>query len=78
MPVVYAPRYPAVKTEGWWLVLGSVEKNELFSIKRVTMKKAQTRVTLEFMLPEKVRLLIVILIAKPCFTCRAIISCCCI
>ena len=39
VPVVYAPRYPQVKTEGWWLVLGNPAKNELVAIKRIVMKK---------------------------------------
>lgn len=47
---VSAPRYPGVKTEGWWLVLGS-SRGELTSIKRVAMKRKQMNVTLDFMAP---------------------------
>ncbi|KAK9850259.1 hypothetical protein WJX84_005584 [Apatococcus fuscideae] len=33
---VYAPRFPKVKEEGWWLVLGDPETQELFALKRIS------------------------------------------
>jgi len=47
---VSAPRYPGVKTEGWWLVLGS-SSGELTSIKRVAMKRKSMKASLDFMAP---------------------------
>ncbi|KAL3683377.1 hypothetical protein R1sor_001399 [Riccia sorocarpa] len=32
----YVPRFPKVKEEGWWLILGNPEKSELLALKRVT------------------------------------------
>lgn len=34
---VDAPFFPKAKDEGWWLVLGDLEKDELASIKRVSL-----------------------------------------
>jgi pre-mRNA-splicing helicase BRR2 len=51
VPRISASRYPQPKTEGWWLVLGTPEKNELVSIKRVNMTKRTTVVTLDFVAP---------------------------
>jgi pre-mRNA-splicing helicase BRR2 len=51
-PIVVAPRYPSTKTEGWWLVVGNADKNELISIKRVAMKKSKMRVKMDFNAPE--------------------------
>lgn len=48
VPVVCAERYPQVKAEGWWLVVGDPAKNELISIKRVAMKKDEMKVSLDF------------------------------
>ncbi|KAL6751574.1 RNA helicase, activating signal cointegrator 1 [Haematococcus lacustris] len=48
-PVV-APRFPARKDEGWWLVLGDAKANSLLAIKRVTLAKAQ-KVKLDFSAP---------------------------
>jgi len=49
---VSAPFYPKEKREGWWIVLGDTEKNNLFSIKKVGLKIQQT-VTLEFIAPDE-------------------------
>ncbi|EXC06423.1 hypothetical protein L484_004708 [Morus notabilis] len=32
----FAPRFPKVKDEAWWLVLGNTSTSELFALKRVT------------------------------------------
>jgi len=48
---VYAPYYPKTKDEGWWLVLGSPQKNQLTSIKRITLQKS-SKVKLDFEAPE--------------------------
>lgn len=52
VPKVSAPRYPQIKTEGWWLVIGNPAKNELTSIKRVAMKKKTMQVKMDFSAPE--------------------------
>ncbi|KAL0039926.1 hypothetical protein WJX77_011783 [Trebouxia sp. C0004] len=33
---VFAPRFPKVKEEGWWLVLGDVNTHELLALKRIS------------------------------------------
>merc|ERR1712178_473884 len=49
---VSANRYPKSKTEGWWLVVGDVERNSLMSIKRVTLQqRAQSK--LDFVAPDE-------------------------
>lgn len=53
VPKVSCPRYPTVKTEGWWLVVGSPGKNELIGIKRVATKKKLTNIQLDFLAPEE-------------------------
>jgi len=52
VPKVSAPRYPQIKTEGWWLVIGNPSKNELTSIKRIAMKKKTMQVKMDFSAPE--------------------------
>lgn len=52
VPKVTAPRYPQIKTEGWWLVVGNPSKNELTSIKRVAMKKKLMQVKMDFVAPD--------------------------
>ena len=47
VPVVHSAYFPHVKSEGWWVVVGSVERNELVGIKRVAMAKREVSVTLE-------------------------------
>merc|ERR550539_507179 len=51
----FAPKFPKPKDEGWFLVLGSVEENELLALKRAGLPKgggggAQHQVT--FFTPE--------------------------
>jgi pre-mRNA-splicing helicase BRR2 len=53
VPKVTAPRYPQVKTEGWWLVIGNPAKNELTSIKRIACKGKKMQVQLDFVAPEE-------------------------
>jgi pre-mRNA-splicing helicase BRR2 len=52
VPKVVSARYPQIKAEGWWLVLGDPVKNELVSIKRVAMKDDVMRIPLEFVAPK--------------------------
>ena len=47
VPVIQSPYFPHVKTEGWWLVVGSTQRNELVSIKRVVMSKTTMDVSLD-------------------------------
>lgn len=51
VPLVSSGRYPGQKTEGWWLVLGNVDTNELLSIKRVAMPARELKVSLDFTPP---------------------------
>jgi len=53
VPKVSCARYPTVKTEGWWLVVGNPSKNELIGIKRVAMKKKTTNIKLDFLAPDE-------------------------
>lgn len=53
LPPVRAPRFPSVREEGWWLVVGSPKANKLLGIKRVSFGKAQ-RVKLAFDAPAEV------------------------
>ncbi|KAG9146680.1 hypothetical protein Leryth_005025 [Lithospermum erythrorhizon] len=47
---VDAPRFPKVKEEGWWLVVGDTKSNQLLAIKRVTLQR-KARVKLDFTAP---------------------------
>ncbi|GAB4837622.1 DExH-box ATP-dependent RNA helicase DExH12 [Ancistrocladus abbreviatus] len=47
---VDAPRYPKAKEEGWWLVVGDTESNQLLAIKRVTLQR-KSKVKLDFAAP---------------------------
>jgi pre-mRNA-splicing helicase BRR2 len=51
LDVVVAPFYPKEKREGWWIVIGDTNTNNLFSLKKVGLKLQQT-VTLEFLAPD--------------------------
>jgi len=51
VPRVSAPRYPQLKTEGWWLIIGNPKVNELISVKRVAMKRKKMTVNLDFAAP---------------------------
>ncbi|CAM8919119.1 unnamed protein product [Rhodiola kirilowii] len=44
---VDAPRYPKPKEEGWWLVLGDAETNQLLAIKKVPLQ-SKSKVKLHF------------------------------
>jgi pre-mRNA-splicing helicase BRR2 len=54
VPIVIANRYPQVKTEGWWIVLGNPSTNELHVIKRMVLKNKQTNVNLDFTVPKNI------------------------
>jgi pre-mRNA-splicing helicase BRR2 len=53
VPKVMSARYPQVKAEGWWLVLGDPAKNLLMSIKRVAMKADVMQIPLDFTAPKE-------------------------
>ncbi|XP_051152610.1 DExH-box ATP-dependent RNA helicase DExH14 isoform X2 [Andrographis paniculata] len=41
----FAPRFPKVKDEAWWLVLGNTSTSQLYALKRVTFKDTlQTKI----------------------------------
>ena len=44
-PRVYAPRFPKIKEEGWWLAAVKPGSNELLALKRVSLSM-KTKVTL--------------------------------
>eukprot|EP00897_Mesotaenium_endlicherianum_P008156 jgi/Mesen1/7369/ME000381S06604 len=47
---VDAPRFPRVKEEGWWLVVGDPKTNQLLAIKRASLQR-KARVKLDFQAP---------------------------
>jgi hypothetical protein len=47
-PRVYAPRFPKLKEEGWWLVLGDAASRELMALRRVSFGGRGTTVRLAF------------------------------
>ncbi|XP_024008125.1 LOW QUALITY PROTEIN: DExH-box ATP-dependent RNA helicase DExH12 [Eutrema salsugineum] len=49
---VDAPRYPKTKEEGWWLVVGDTETNQLLAIKRVSLQR-KLKVKLDFAVPSE-------------------------
>ncbi|KAK1284246.1 hypothetical protein QJS10_CPB21g01301 [Acorus calamus] len=49
---VDAPRYPKVKEEGWWLVVGDSGSNQLVAVKRVSLQRRST-VKLDFDAPSE-------------------------
>ena len=51
LPTVHATRFPRVKEEGWWLVIGDVDANVLLCIKRITLQ-SKANVKLEFVAPD--------------------------
>jgi len=51
VPSVHAPRFPKVKEEGWWLIVGDAKANSLLCIKRITLQ-LKAKVKLEFVAPE--------------------------
>ncbi|KAL8111272.1 DExH-box ATP-dependent RNA helicase DExH12-like [Apium graveolens] len=48
---VYAPRYPKLKQEGWWLMVTDAATDELLSMKRVYVKGDSNNVRLDFAAP---------------------------
>uniref|UniRef100_A0A4W6ERX7 Activating signal cointegrator 1 complex subunit 3 n=1 Tax=Lates calcarifer TaxID=8187 RepID=A0A4W6ERX7_LATCA len=48
-----APRFPKVKDEGWFLVIGEVDRRELLAVKRVGYVRNHTAVSVAFYTPEK-------------------------
>ena len=48
-----APRFTKNKDEGWFLVLGEVERRELLAIKRVGFLRNHNAVSVAFYTPEK-------------------------
>nr|WCZ58359.1 U5 small nuclear ribonucleoprotein 200 kDa helicase [Paratrimastix eleionoma] len=46
----YAPRYPTVKDEGWWVAIGDPKQGTLVAIKRTSFQR-KTKVHLEFTAP---------------------------
>ena len=50
-PSVHAPRFPKVKEEGWWIVVGDAKSNSLLCIKRITLQ-LKAKVKLEFVAPD--------------------------
>jgi len=51
VPSVHAPRFPKVKEEGWWLIVGDVKSNALLCIKRISLM-LKAKVKLEFTAPD--------------------------
>lgn len=48
-----APRFPKAKDEGWFLVVGEVDRRELLAVKRVGYVRNYTAVSVAFYTPEK-------------------------
>ncbi|KAL0984962.1 hypothetical protein UPYG_G00151150 [Umbra pygmaea] len=48
-----APRFPKNKDEGWFLVLGEVDRRELLAVKRIGYCRHRNTVSLAFYSPEK-------------------------
>uniref|UniRef100_A0A8C4NRA2 Activating signal cointegrator 1 complex subunit 3 n=1 Tax=Dicentrarchus labrax TaxID=13489 RepID=A0A8C4NRA2_DICLA len=48
-----APRFPKTKDEGWFLVMGEVDRRELLAVKRVGYVRNHTAVSVAFYTPEK-------------------------
>lgn len=58
-PRAYCPRFPKVKEDGWWLVVGDVENEELLALKRLSCTfsaKATLRVPSDALLVGECRL----------------------
>ncbi|NWX11126.1 ASCC3 protein, partial [Caloenas nicobarica] len=47
-----APRFPKVKDEGWFLILGEVDKKELIALKRTGYVRNRNTVSVAFFTPE--------------------------
>jgi len=51
--MVACPRYPQAKSEGWWLIVGDPDTNEILAIKRlINLKQKTLQERLEFNAPE--------------------------
>jgi activating signal cointegrator complex subunit 3 len=48
-----APRFPKNKDEGWFLVLGEVERRELLAVKRIGYCRHRSTISLAFYTPVK-------------------------
>ncbi|TMS11145.1 Activating signal cointegrator 1 complex subunit 3, partial [Larimichthys crocea] len=48
-----APRFPKAKDEGWFLVMGEVDRRELLAVKRIGYVRNYTTVSVAFYTPEK-------------------------
>lgn len=46
------PRFPKVKDEGWFLILGEVDKREMIASKRVGFVRTHHDASLSFFTPE--------------------------
>lgn len=45
----FAPRFPKVKDEGWWLIVGDIDTRDLYALKRLSIRDGKpTTVTLRF------------------------------
>lgn len=42
VPAAFAPRFPEVKSEGWWVVVGETLSNVVLTVKRVSLKQKAT------------------------------------
>ncbi|XP_043925219.1 activating signal cointegrator 1 complex subunit 3 [Protopterus annectens] len=47
-----APRFPKAKDEGWFVILGEVDKKELIALKRVGYIRSRSMISLAFYTPE--------------------------
>ncbi|KAM9797925.1 activating signal cointegrator 1 complex subunit 3 [Neosynchiropus ocellatus] len=48
-----APRFPKVKDEGWFLILGEVDRRDLLAVKRVGFVRSLTVASISFYTPQK-------------------------
>ncbi|KAK1376814.1 DExH-box ATP-dependent RNA helicase DExH12 [Heracleum sosnowskyi] len=48
---VYAPKYPKLKEEGWWVMVSDAKTNQLLAMKRVCVKRKSEKVKLDFAAP---------------------------
>ena len=51
-PHCFAPRFSKMKDEGWWLIIGDIEEQELVVLKRVGFVRRQTTANLSFYTPD--------------------------
>lgn len=50
VPLVNAPRFPETREEGWWIIVGDESRNNVFTVKHITLK-TEAIVKLEFSSP---------------------------